>query len=92
MLIFRAWATCACPCPETMISRRSQLVSNSTLQGFELTSQLTENTWPATINHTVIITKGALQTRKECIQLIKKVDESRFLYCCVDYWFLKNGK
>ena len=79
MLIFRAWATCACPCPKTMISRRCQLVSNSTLQVFELTSQLTENTWPATINHTVIITKGALQMRKECIQLIKKVDESRFL-------------
>ena len=64
-----------------MISRRCppRLVSNSTLQGFEFTSQLTENTWPATINHTVIITKGALQMRKECIQLIKKVDESRFL-------------
>ena len=94
MLIFRAWATCACPCPKRMISRRCPLVSNSTLQGFELTSQLTENTWPATINHTVIITKGALQMRKECIQLIKykKVDESRFLYCCVDYWFLKNGE
>ena len=66
-----------------MISRRCQLVSNSTLQVFELTSQLTENTWPATINHTVIITKGALQMRKECIQLIKKVDESRFLYQAV---------
>ena len=69
-----------------MISRHCQLVSYSTLQVFELTSQLTENTWPATINDTVIITKGALQTRKECIQLIKKVDESRLLYCCVDYW------
>ena len=43
-------------------------------------------------NNTVIITKEALQMRKECIQLIKKVDESRFLYCCVDNWFLKNGK
>ena len=41
------------------------------------------------MNHTVIITKGALQIRKECIQLIKKVDESRSCTVVLTICFLK---